>query len=677
MGKMMNKEQGRQYLDDLKRRVGNEPFTSRITFTNGKAPCPAHGGDAGFTLFERDGMWFGKCHSACNKTWDAIGIVELIDKVDFKTAVARLGGRAGNKHGGTPTDKPKPRAITDAEWQQWGHEVTAEDIAEFADSRKDKTASVDAWRALGCRVKDGALGFPYRLGLENGETKYFTIKTRDLASKEIKHEHCTNSQSLFNLDSVNYIEPIYVVEGEPDVAIMEEAGFRAVSVMNANHNKFDKAQLAILCEASYIFLMGDQSQRGIDDPGGNCMDALESQLPVGKVSRIRFSDAKDACELASRWGDGFANRVQELSDDARTPWVSKNIGNVTELLKLPNPRWLVDRMIPYGGVTIFCSPQGGQKTTMALALSRAISNPSAFGNQFLGRDIVPHARRMTKDGFMIGSYGASGLPVLYIDRENPPAEIGSRLRRMGLLASRDFLYWGDGDPNAAKDTPDVTDRRLEEWIKQTGGLIIFDSLQDWYGDAKEIDNSAMVKLMHGFRRLARLGAGIVILHHVAKGQGRDPLEDMRSFYRGGTGIVSIPEMAIGLVKDEHADVLKMGEIRFRMCPTWEITAKLDWEAPKWDGSNHGIALSLIEDLDWKELRARRNGYQEEKKAAKVEQMKEEAASLVAAVEKNPEASSRELEDLTGVNKNRVTKLLAFVGWRKIGGKWVAEDQRPN
>ncbi len=111
------------------------------------------------------------------------------------------------------------------------------------------------------------------------------------------------------------------------------------------------------------------------------------------------------------------------------------------------------------------------------------------------------------------------VPVLYIDRENPQEMIGSRLRRMGMVASSNFLYWGDGDPDPTKDTPEVTDRRLEEWMKRTGGLIVFDSLQDWYGDAKEIDNTAMVKLMHGFRRLARLGAGVVILHHVAKGKG--------------------------------------------------------------------------------------------------------------------------------------------------------------
>ncbi len=209
------------------------------------------------------------------------------------------------------------------------------------------------------------MAVPYRLRLlPSGDSKYFTIKTRALSAKDIQQEHCVNSKALFNLDTVSCLEPVYVVEGEPDVAVMEEAGFRTVSVMNANHDKFDKAQLDILCEAPHVYLMGDQPQRGLDDPGTHCMDALERQLPVGKVSRIRGTGAKDACELARQWQDGFAARVSELSEDARVPWVSKNIGNVTGLLSLPEPNWVVDRMLPYGCVSILCSPQGGQKTTV-------------------------------------------------------------------------------------------------------------------------------------------------------------------------------------------------------------------------------------------------------------------------------------------------------------------------
>lgn len=651
----------RQYFDDLKRRVGKKPFTDRVKFTNGKAPCPFHGGDAGFDLFERDGMWFGSCHSACNKKWDAIEFVKELERVDFETAVRRLGGRMGNSE--VVTEKPKAKAITDDEWQKWGLPVSDSDITIFSASRKDKTASAETFARLGCRVKDGLLGFPYRLHLESGESKYFTIKTRPLTSKEIKHEHCVNSKSLFNLDTVNGLEPVYVVEGEPDVAILEENGFRAVSVQNANHNKFEQAQLDILCEASHIFLMGDQKQRGLDDPGENCMRELAAKLPRGKFSIISFSGVKDACALASKYGDGFAQRVEELSEDALIPWVSKNIDNVSSILNLPEPKWVIENMLLEGGVTLLCGTQGSQKTLLALALCRAVSNPIGSDFKFLGREIRPHARREMGEGFYLGRLD---IPVLYIDRENPPAVIGNRLRRMGLVASKSFLYWGDG--KAYADTPEVTDLRLEEWMKETGGLIVFDSLQDWYGDAKEIDNSAMVKMMHAFRRLARLGAGVVILHHVAKGTNtQSALESMKSFYRGGTGIVSIPEMSIGIVKNEDDDTLTIGEIRFRQCPEWQITAKVDWE----DGrDSRGITLSLVEDLDWKELKARRSGRIEEKRAEKqskkVEADLEKARRLEAEVSKNSGISYRKLSELTDIRRPDISRLLALLHWKYDG-----------
>jgi len=143
----------REYIDNLKRRAGKQPFIQRGAPATGKGPCPIHGGDAGFDMFERDGMWFGSCHSACNKKWDVVSFVMEKDRVDFKTAVERIGGRVGSQK--PQSETPKAKALADSEWQTWGHPVTVEDIAKFASSRKDKTASVETFQRLGCRVKDG------------------------------------------------------------------------------------------------------------------------------------------------------------------------------------------------------------------------------------------------------------------------------------------------------------------------------------------------------------------------------------------------------------------------------------------------------------------------------------------------------------------------------------------
>src|SRR5262249_21997652 len=178
MSLIQSKQRSRLQLDDLKRRVGKAPFEARGLRAGEKQPCPFHGGDMGFGVYEKDGIWLATCQSDCKKTWDAISIVMEIDKCDFKTAVAKLDGRSA----APPSERPKPKAMTHAEWLHWGRPVTAEDIATFAASRKDTTASADTFNGLGCRVKDGRIGFPYRLEVE-GELKYFLIKTRALNSK--------------------------------------------------------------------------------------------------------------------------------------------------------------------------------------------------------------------------------------------------------------------------------------------------------------------------------------------------------------------------------------------------------------------------------------------------------------------------------------------------------------
>jgi hypothetical protein len=665
MKQMLDKKEHRDYIDDLKRRAGKEPFTRRLTFTGNSAPCPFHeGGGEPLSLNQNAGGWWQvTCHSECNKTWDAISFIEKKEGVDFKTAIGRIGGRVGKPHAVTSATAPKAKAMTHAEWLRWGHEPTVEDIAILAASRKDKTASAETFAALGARVKDGKIGLPYFLTLPNGERRYFTVKTRGLRTKDIRQENCASNASLFNLDTVNCFDPVYVVEGEPDVAILEAAGFRAVSVMNATHCKFLPEQIEILCEATHIFLVGDQKQRGAGDPGGQAIAALASNLPRGKFSRITFGEAKDACELASQYGDSFTERINELTKEALTPWVSKNIPNVTPLLRLKDPEWVVDRMLPLGGVTIFCAAQGGNKTTVALALAKAIANPIATDFKFLGREILGHTRKQIGDGAFLG---LPDIPVLYIDRENPPVVIGNRLKRMGMLASENFLYWGDGDPN--NETPEVNDPRLEDWVKQTGGLIVFDSLQDWYGDAKEIDNSAMVKIMHGFRRLARLGAGVVILHHVAKDSD---LNNPHAYFRGATGIIAIPDMAIAIQKPEsEPDLLRFREIRFRMCKTWELDAKLEWEKEvNWKNPDvsFAIGLSVVSDAGGKPLfqvkaeRAKAKAC--EKAATKAAAEKEKATVVSKAIEENPKASQRKLGEETGIDRNIIPRLAGIKGWK--------------
>lgn len=560
----------------LRKAVGRKPFDDRAAFNSRDyARCPVHNGEGEpLHLLQRDGLWIATCFSGCSKTWDAIGFVMAVDKIPFLDAVAKLGSKetdAPHSVPATSTEKPKPKAVTLEAWSKWGRELTPDDVARLAASRKDKTAGFEAFKALGCRVDADYIGFPCSRTIYDSaglveSIQFDVIRKRHMDSKEFFLENSVSQHGLFNLDTVNAIEDVYVVEGEMDVAVMEEAGFRAVSVISGSQKKFDQHAIDTLKLAPRIFLVGDQGQ---DDPGQKCMDGLQKLLPFAKTFRVTFDGAKDVSALARKMGDGFIAKMLDMSEAALEPWTSKD-GNVPRIdqLSCKDVGWVVERMLPYGGLTMIVGSQGSLKSFIGMYLAKAVAGTATT---FLGRCIM-HP------------------PVLYIDRENPEGEVSKRARLMGILGMQDFLYWGDF--NQTDSTPEPDDPRLFEFAHRKKGLIVFDSLQDWYGDASEIDNTAMVKLMGKFRKLARAGAGVLILHHQSKQSKKEHDKEGR----GGTSITSLTDMAIAATKSEaDPNVIELRESRFRMCGGWEIDFRAHWNAGEFHKHEPFYQLELLRD----------------------------------------------------------------------------------
>ncbi len=152
---------------------------------------------------------------------------------------------------------------------------------------------------------------------------------------------------------------------------------------------------------------------------------------------------------------------------------------------------------------------------------------------------------------------------------------------------------------------------------------------------------------------------------------------MKTFYRGGTGIVIHTGNGHRFNQGRGQWPAAAGRIRFRMCPTWEMTAKLDWEAEDGRGG-HGIALYVEEDLDWKALAERRSDHKDEKAAGKASGLDAEARRLETEVIKDPSVSVRQLETLseaTGkkIGRRRVPDLLKRLKWAQVDGMWQRSD----
>ena len=171
--------------------------------------------------------------------------------------------------------------------------------------------------------------------------------------------------------------------------------------------------------------------------------------------------------------------------------------------------WLIDHMIPLRGVTMVSGDSGDGKTWLALDIAGAV----ARGRQFSG-------------------LGVAQRKVLYLDRENPAAVIKKRLELLGIDRNPNLKVWGawaDAEP------PGPDDSDLINFARSHAPLIIFDSLVGFY-DGDENSATQVRAFMDHFRKLAHLGATILLLHHTGKSESA-------SLFRGSSDFKGSVDMA--------------------------------------------------------------------------------------------------------------------------------------
>jgi hypothetical protein len=647
-------------FQQVKQSAGRKPFEQRLRLKSGFAACPFHKGSSDKSMHlhrEPDGVWVATCFSECAKTWNPIDFVIQYDRVPFAEAVRRLGGNVRDsdtrERYDQPEAKPKQQPMTSEEYARWGREITEADAARLAASRPhSKSPGFETLKMFGCRVSGDYIGFPFRKPC--GEELY-TLKKRHLDIKDLPQERSVSQKGFFNLETANTIEDLYVVEGELDALVIEEAGFRAVSVTTGKQKEFERDALDKIGKALRIFLIGDQEVIDTEtgeikaDPGPRCMDALESALtavkvPKDKIFRIRFKEKKDVGETAllDITLQVQINEWTKAAADRKLSWVSLYIPTVSSLSKEPQ-KWLIERMLPYGGLSILCGKQGAQKSFFGLFIAKALTG--AISSEFLGREVNTPK---------LGTPYGQGMPVLYLDRENPESLISERRQNVGIIKSDRLHYWGDWRPERP---PEPDDPRLLEFAA-SGGYIIFDSLQDWYGQRKEIDNTQMVELMTMFKRLAHHGPGVLILHHDSK-FGEEG-------YRGATSIIGLTDHAMKASKrpeknEDGSDTIELREVRFRMCGSWELDYKMAWNA-----NGHGnYGFWVVRDEGTQQAVARAVAEEQADKQKKLADREadraEKIAELEPLIEADPNISLRKLADDTGIDRDSIQALLS--------GKW--------
>ena len=232
-----------------------------------------------------------------------------------------------------------------------------------------------------------------------------------------------------------------------------------------------------------------------------------------------------------------------LKDKKKTSWILQNIPTANQLSNKPLT-WVIENMILENGLHLFSGKQGSMKSMTAMLLADTITSNKSF----MGRKSIGHS-----------------ITVVYIDRENPEAEIRKRCAALGLLKRKNFLVWGDWQPD---NQPPLTfdDPRLLESASRDNVLFVFDSLSSYLNGADENDSGAMMEIMGKARKLARSCAGVIVLHHQPKNGGAGS--------RGSTSIPASSDMAF--VVEKAGNDVTLSEERFRPCSGYTMKWTMDF-----------------------------------------------------------------------------------------------------
>ena len=406
-------------LDELKRNPAMlRVFTSRVQLRHdGKeycGLCPFHKEDTpSFKVYQTDdGIYLFQCFG-CQQKGNGIQFVMAFDHVQFPEAKRRVEEFIKNSFSSTRSAEQVFKPVS-----QQKKEFITIPLEKYAPLEKALAESVEAKEWLAKRgisydtAKRFHLGFRADLGkLANGQSndtgwlsipncvndnKVLSIKYRSIAKKAFTRQPGMATM-LFNLETVDALESVFVTEGEFDAIVLEQSGFRAVSLPSASTTVTAEMKEALL-EADTVFLAGDTDPVGVQK-----MNKLWAEMQERTYLLKWPTGMKDAnqtfLEVCSGDVEKFRTLVLELMAKAKSepmPYMfslsesmaSSDRVNLSEHpLRLRFPWKSVDSManiLPGSVLSFFATQTGMGKTS------------------FIMNVLVPEARR----GEVILNYSA-------------------------------------------------------------------------------------------------------------------------------------------------------------------------------------------------------------------------------------------------------------------------------
>lgn len=205
--------------------------------------------------------------------------------------------------------------------------------------------------------------------------------------------------------------------------------------------------------------------------------------------RVMFAceNLKARCTIQSEDLDGIIATGQELFAAAENT-ADRRYRSIDELPCIADCgsteiEYLRDPELPRGSVVAYTGDSGCGKSTKATADARDL-------------------------------WRQKGIPSLFLDRENPIGVIADRLERLGMEDGPGIRFWGGW---LYSEAPQPDDPIVRAWAKEHRGLIVVDSFSAFHGGDQN-DASETRAFMHRCRRVADLGATVIVIHHDGKAE---------------------------------------------------------------------------------------------------------------------------------------------------------------
>lgn len=359
--------------------------------------CPFHKDDTpSFKVYQKDGIWLSHCFG-CGLTLNVFQFIEKFDGIGFDAAVEKAKAEFQWEEGREIVES------TFAETLNVEKKFVTYPLEKLAQLERNLAESAEAQKWLESRglslasVSSLHWGFIQNLSaispnhpwVDQGWISIPTLQVRTVTCLKYRSIGGKKTEagksgilrapnmatSLYNLESITPLDDAFVVEGEPDVAALTQAGYSACALPSAEYTP-TASELDILVRANRIFLAGD-----MDKPGQDAMKKLWGQIRERAYLLEWPAGCKDANDTLLKDPEKFQGTIEQLKAKAlERPIpdfydVRESLRNADDTNPMDEPRRLhmrdkrVDEMavtLPGNVVSIFATYTGSGKTTWCL-----------------------------------------------------------------------------------------------------------------------------------------------------------------------------------------------------------------------------------------------------------------------------------------------------------------------